>query len=131
MRHVLAHKLRFAKQSTNPVPACRALKGVSLSGAENARSFYGRARLSGGTGVNGYSVCANVGRTGLLLNYVPNIRLGDFRQRFPMIQALLFNGFTPKVRALELRRALLRVVHVVATVGRVIDLVRISTLGDV
>ncbi len=44
----------------------------------------GRDYLAG-TGVNGYSVCANVGAYWPFAQYVPNIGSGDFR-RSPMIQ---------------------------------------------
>lgn len=75
VRHV-PYKLRFALNNPQIHIAGlhRALKGVSaLSGAENAAQFMDGRDYLAGTGVNGYSVCANVGRTGLLLNYVPNI----------------------------------------------------------
>ncbi len=62
---VRAFIVRFrAKQSTNPYCRhARALRRLALSGAENAARFMDGRDYLAGTGVNGYSVCANVGRT--------------------------------------------------------------------
>ncbi len=81
VRHV-PYKLRFALNNPQihiaglPLPERR----LALSGAENAAQFMDGRDYLAGTGVNGYSVCANVGRTGLLLNYVLQYRLVSFRR---------------------------------------------------
>lgn len=66
VRHV-PYKLRFALNNPQPYcrPAPRPERRLALSGAENAAQFMDGRDYLAGTGVNGYSVCANVGRTGL------------------------------------------------------------------
>lgn len=50
-----------------------------------------RCHRLAGAGANGRTVCADVGSTGVLLNYVPNIG-AVISAVPPMIQVLLFNG---------------------------------------
>lgn len=50
-----------------------------------------RCHRLAGAGADGGAVCADVGSTGVLLNYVPNIG-AVISAVPPMIQVLLFNG---------------------------------------
>lgn len=67
-----------------------------------------------GAGTYGRTVCADVGSTGVLLNYVPNIG-AVISAVPPMIQVLLFNG----VYECILIGALFLVVHMV--IGNILE----------
>lgn len=73
-----------------------------------------RCHRLAGAGADGGTVCADVGSTGVLLNYVPNIG-AVISAVPPMIQVLLFNGIYECI----LVGALFLVVHMV--IGNILE----------